>query len=196
MLDVFDVAEMLVNHIKVHYPDDISIIAFYGSYAQGTATERSDLDFFFIPATSTGYDASIQFVINDISFDFWPISWERAERMAAFEEQATTIIADSRLLYVRTDEDSARFMALREKIKEMRNTKHGLDLLNKAELQLRDVYVHLYKMKSTDAVKNMLFFRTEAYGVLTKVLQALALLNQTYFTKGWGKTWTKYFSYR
>ncbi|GHO56690.1 hypothetical protein KSB_51650 [Ktedonobacter robiniae] len=65
--------------------------------------------------------------------------------------------------------------------------KHGLDLLNKAELQLRDVYVHLYKMKSTDAVKDMLFFRTEAYGVLTKVFQALALLNQTYFTKGWEK---------
>jgi predicted nucleotidyltransferase len=55
VLDVFVVAETLVNHIRSKCPDDIAIIAYYGSFANGTATKRSDLDFFFIPATSNGY---------------------------------------------------------------------------------------------------------------------------------------------
>jgi hypothetical protein len=186
-LNVFDVADTIVNHIKANYPDDIAIIAYYGSYAQGMATKRSDLDFFFIPATPDGYRASVQFILNEISFDFWPISWERAGRMASFEDPFTTIIMDCQLLYVRSDEDMDRFMKLRDCISARREPSHGQVLTEKAETLLRDAYKHLYKMNRADDLDNMTFYRTEAHGVLTKVLQSLALLNQTYFTRGWGK---------
>lgn len=46
MKQVMDVADTLVKHIKSHFAKDVAIIAYYGSYAQGTATKRSDLDFF------------------------------------------------------------------------------------------------------------------------------------------------------
>jgi predicted nucleotidyltransferase len=184
-LNVLDVADTLVNHIKSNCPNDIAIIAFYGSYAQGTATKRSDLDFFFIPAAPDGYRESIQFVINEISFDFWPISWDRAERMATFEEANTSIIADCKILYARSDDDRTRFDKLRDKIIEM--PQHGLKLMEKSESQLRDAYVHLYKMSRMNISENIVFYRNEAHGVLTKVLYSLALLNRTYFTRGWGK---------
>ncbi|MGM0884625.1 MAG: nucleotidyltransferase domain-containing protein [Bacillota bacterium] len=187
MPDVFAVADALIKHIKSHYPNDIAIVAFYGSYAQGTATKRSDLDFFFIPATPEGYRASIQFILEDISFDFWPISWERAERMASLADPQTTIIADCRLLYVRSDEDRNRFMRLRESIAAMREPEHGLLLTQRAESLLRDAYVHLYKMSRMDTLADLTHYRSEAYEVLTKVIQSLSLLNQTYFTVGWGK---------
>src|SRR5690554_3951022 len=112
-------------------PNDIAIIAYYGSYAQGTATKRSDLDFFFIPATPEGYRMSIQFVLHDISFDFWPIDWERAERMASFEDSFTTIIADCQLLYVRSKADYTRIMKLRDQISEMHEPGKGRELLEK-----------------------------------------------------------------
>ena len=102
MVNVFEVAEAVVEHIKSNYPNDIAVIAYYGSYAQGTATKRSDLDFFFIPATAEAARHSIQFTVNKISFDFWPISWERAERMASFDELNLSIIADCKILYVLT----------------------------------------------------------------------------------------------
>ncbi|MGM1047292.1 MAG: kanamycin nucleotidyltransferase C-terminal domain-containing protein [Bacillota bacterium] len=187
MLNVFEVSDALVNHIRTHFSDDIAIIACYGSYAQGTATKRSDLDFFFIPATPHGYRASIQFIVNDISFDFWPISWERAEKMALMEDSKTTIIADSRILYVRSDEDHARFMKLREKINDMQDPKNGQHLTERAEALLHDVYVHLYKMRRNEESDSLSLFRIEAYEILTKVLECLALLNQTFYTKGWGK---------
>ncbi|QYR23589.1 nucleotidyltransferase domain-containing protein [Paenibacillus sp. sptzw28] len=186
MFNVFDVSDALVNHIRTSYPDDIAIIAYYGSYAQGTATKRSDLDFFFIPATSRGYRASIQFIVNEISFDFWPISWERAENMAALKEPNTTIIADCHLLYVRSDGDQARFMKLRDKIRDMCDPKNGRLLTERAETLLCDANTHLNKMSSSND-NDMTFFRLEAHAVLTKVLESLALLNETYYTAGWGK---------
>lgn len=186
MLNVMDVADTLVRHIQANGPDDIAIVAYFGSYAQGTATERSDLDFFFIPATPDGYRHTIAFILNDISFDFWPISWERAEKMAGFDDSKTSIIADAQLLYVRSEEDRSRFLQLQNKIHE--TTQQGLQLLEKSESELRDTYVHLYKMsRITASSDHLAFFRYEARSILTKVLYSLALLNRTYVTKGWGK---------
>lgn len=187
MADVFAVAETLVQHVKKNYANDIAIIAYYGSYAQGTATKRSDLDFFFIPAAPEGYRASIQFVLNEISYDFWPISWERAERMAALEEPQTTIIVDSQLLYIRSEEDYNRFMGLRDKTIALQQPQQTLTFIEKAESMLRDNYVYLYRMSRADANADLTFFRMEAEELLTNTIQSLALLNQTYFTKGWGK---------
>ncbi|RAP76856.1 hypothetical protein DL346_11255 [Paenibacillus montanisoli] len=182
-----DVADALIDYMKTKYPDEIAVAAYYGSYAQGSATARSDLDFFFIPATSEGYRASLQFIVNDISFDFWPISWERAERMAAFEEQQTAIISDCKLLYVRSDEDYERFMKLRERVSDIRNPKHGKHFTERAETLISDAAVHVYEMSKPDRMDDLACIRLEAHGVMTTILQSLALLNQTYYTKGWGK---------
>ena len=177
MVNVFEVAEAVVEHIKSNYPNDIAVIAYYGSYAQGTATKRSDLDFFFIPATAEAARHSIQFTVNKISFDFWPISWERAERMASF--------ADCKILYVRSNKDLEKFMKLRQKINEM--MQKGLQLMNKAESQLRDAYIHLYNMTRYVRSQDISFYRHESQEILISVLYSLSLINQTYLTKGWGK---------
>ncbi len=187
MVNVFDVAQTLIQHIQTRFKDDVALVAYYGSYAQGTATSRSDLDFFFIPATPHGFGAGLSFLCGGISFDFWPIGWERAERMAAFEESNTSIIADCKLLYVRSDADLARFEHLRKRISE--TGKPSLALLEKTENHLRDAYIHLYQMSllHTHLIRDLTLIRTEAHGVLTHVLYGLALLNGTYFSKGWGK---------
>lgn len=187
MLDVFDVANVLIDHVKQAYPEEIAIIAYYGSYAQGTATARSDLDFFFIPATAKGYGASLQFIIDGISFDFWPIDWERAGRMASFEESKTAIIADCKLLYARSDGDRDRFMKLREGVTAMQSPEHAGRLAQKAEDELRNAYVHLYKMSRAAEPGELAFYRMEVGHVLVAVLQALALINGTYYTRGFGK---------
>ncbi|NUU62442.1 hypothetical protein [Paenibacillus agri] len=187
MLKVFEVAKSLLNHIEKVYAEEIAIVAYYGSYAQGTETKRSDLDFFFIPATPKGYDASIQFIIDDISFDFWPISWERAERMASFQEDKTTIITDCKLLYTRSDEDRARFLKLRETTSALQASVNAQKMIEKAEAELRDVYVHLYKLTRAKEYGSLTFYRTEAHGILTKIFLSLALLNRTYYSKGFGK---------
>lgn len=185
MVDVFKVCESMISHIKSQYPNDVAIAAYYGSYAQGTATKRSDLDFFYIPASEAGRQVSLQFIVGDISFDLWPISWERAQRMAQFDEMPT-IIADCKLLYVRSDEDLQRFMELRKTVTTMQAPENRIKLIEKAESCLCSACMHLYKLRR-DGKSRLTVLRTEAQGVLTHTLQGLAVLNGTYFTKGFGK---------
>ena len=99
----------------------------------------------------------------------------------------TTIIADCQLLYIRSDEDLERFMKLRDTISRMQKPENMQRMVEKAESELRDVYVHLYKLSRAGNSASITFCRTEAFGVLTKVLHSLALLNGTFYTRGFGK---------
>jgi len=148
MTDVFRIADILVENIKTKYADEISIIAFYGSYAKGTATEKSDMDFFFIPRTREAHKASIQFILDGIGFDFWPISWERAEKIASFEEVIVPVIADSKVLYSRSDEELERFKGLRTKISSLCSPENRPIMLRKAVNNHEKCYTHLYNLKS------------------------------------------------
>ncbi len=44
MVDVFQVADLLVSHAAKTHGDEIDLIGYYGSQAQGVATSRPDLD--------------------------------------------------------------------------------------------------------------------------------------------------------
>lgn len=186
MVDVFAVADLWVQRIRNHYPQDVAIVGYYGSYLQGRATERSDLDVFFIPATAKGKEVELQFILNGISFDFYPIRWERAERMAAFEDWSTTIIADCELLYVRSEEDYARFLSLREKIASMKAQDQADGLHAQAEAVLRDGLLRLSNMRLAQDGLDLSYCRTLAHEVTVSLFQSLALVNQTYYTRMWG----------
>jgi hypothetical protein len=186
MVDVFAVADIIVSHIKDQYPQDVAIVGYYGSYLQGRATERSDLDFFFIPATPRGKEVELQFIIEGISFDFWPISWERAERMASSEEWNTTIIADCELLYVRSDEDLAKFMALRETISHMGSTSNTPAMISKAEAVLGNCFISLAKLRLAGDSKDLSYCRTQAQEIAGNIFKSLGFLNQVYYIRSWG----------
>jgi predicted nucleotidyltransferase len=186
MVDVFAVAEIIIRHIKTYYPQDVAVVGYYGSYLQGRATERSDLDFFFIPVTPRGRQVELQFIIDGISFDFWPIGWDRAEKMATFEDWSTTIIADCELLYVRSDEDRTRFMKLRETISSMGGPSNAITLINKAEVVLRDCFFSLDKFRLAGDSVDLSYCRTLAQGITSNIFKCLALLNQTFYTRSWG----------
>ena len=129
-VDGLEVARILVDRVKRQYADDIAIVAYYGSYAHGTARHNSDLDIFFIPATPQGAAASFQFILDGIGYDFWPISWERAERIASFEEAIVSVIADSKLLYSRSDADLDRFDKLKNQICSLRQPSNRATMLS------------------------------------------------------------------
>ncbi|WP_054955737.1 nucleotidyltransferase domain-containing protein [Paenibacillus dakarensis] len=186
MVDVFAVAEIIVQHIKNHYPQDVAIVGYYGSYLQGRATERSDLDFFFIPATERGRQVECQFIIDGIGFDFWPIGWDRAERMARSEEWNTTIIADCELLYVRSENDLARFMELRETISNMGDESKTSAMISQAESVLKDCLISIAKMRLTENSGDLSYLRIQAQAISGNIFKALGFLNQIYYKRSWG----------
>ncbi|MFT5369846.1 MAG: hypothetical protein ACI8V2_004824 [Candidatus Latescibacterota bacterium] len=185
MIDVFKVADILIEHVKHHYAQDIAIVACYGSYVHGTAHAKSDLDFFFIPETEDAIHASCQFILEDIGFDFWPVRWTRAERMAEFDDPLVSLIAGGHILYARSESDRARFNALKERINNLCKPENKHVMFNKAQDKFQQAFHHLYTLQNSD--HNLTTIRLTAYALVTTVLHSIALLNQTYFTKGWGQ---------
>ena len=185
MTDVFKVADTLVNNIRAKYAQDIAIVVCYGSYVNGTAHEKSDLDFFFIPDTEDAISASCQFILDGIGFDFWPICWARAEGIAEFEEPLVSLIADGRILYARSDSDRARFNALKNRIADLCKPVNRNLMIGKARTKFRQAFQHLHNLRRPN--HTLATSRLTAYHLVTTVLHSLALLNQTYFTTGWGQ---------
>ncbi|WP_141432461.1 hypothetical protein [Bacillus sp. 03113] len=196
MVDVFEVANILVENIKKKYRDDIALVAYYGSYAQGRATTLSDLDMFFIPSTKKGFAASFQFILDGIGYDLFPISWDRALRMASFDESTVSVIANSKILYVKSEEDLSRFNQLKNKISSMEKTESKKLMIEKASNKLNECYIHLYKMNMPETRDNLSAIRNEAYGTITKIFESLALINQTYLKRWWGASLEQIYTFR
>lgn len=191
MPDVFEIADILVDDIRKRFADCVAIVAYYGSYANGTATPRSDLDFFFIPDGPGASGASLQFIIDGIGFDFWPISWARAERIASFDEAIVSVIADCRILYSRSPVDLERFEALRERIRSMSLPENRALMVRKARNAFKDCYPQLFRIMEADRQVDLSKVRRHAARLASVAASSLALLNQTYFRKGMGQNMTE-----
>lgn len=183
MTNPMELADILVKHIQTKYAQDIAIVAYYGSYARGDHHEKSDLDFFFIPDNNKNIRPSITFIIDDIGYDFWPISWERATRMASLEDNKTSVIADAKILYHRSQEDLKRFQTLQQKPAELSTPEHKKYATKQAMVLFKDAYMHLYNMGLPNPQIDSL--KIEADKLITTIMDVLALLNQTYFSKSW-----------
>src|SRR6056297_156574 len=110
------IIDALLNKIKKDYSEDIAIVVCYGSYITGTPHEKSDLDFFFIPNTKIGKEMNMQFIINNIGYDFWPLSWERAEGIAEFKEPLVSVIAEGKLIYYSNPKDKRKYESIKQRI--------------------------------------------------------------------------------
>ncbi|MCL6458297.1 MAG: hypothetical protein K6T85_09855 [Gorillibacterium sp.] len=53
------------------------------------------------------------FILNDIGFDFWGMSWDRAMSLANYNEENTSVIADAKIIYYASAEDLEKFTQLR-----------------------------------------------------------------------------------
>ena len=83
------VVEWITNRVKTEYSEDVSLVLLFGSYINGTANSKSDVDCYYIPKTERGYQLGIGFVIAGVGYDLFPISWERVEGIADLQESLT-----------------------------------------------------------------------------------------------------------
>lgn len=98
------------------YAEDISLVLIYGSYVNGTANSRSDVDCCFIPKTERGYEMAAGFILEGVGYDIFPMSWERIERIACLRENLTPLVGDAEIIFCGSAEDMARFQGMQEKL--------------------------------------------------------------------------------
>lgn len=112
------IVDWIANKVQTKYPDDISLVCIYGSYVNGTANSKSDVDCYFVPKTERGYDFATHFMIAGVGYDIYPISWERLTRIADLQENMLPLVGDAQILYSNGSKDIAYFHELQIRLKQ------------------------------------------------------------------------------
>lgn len=107
----------IVNKVSTEYADDVSLVLIYGSYVNGTANSRSDVDCYYIPRSERGYQLAVDFMIDGVGYDIYPIAWERVERIADLLESMSPLVGDVTMIYANSADDVERFKILQARLK-------------------------------------------------------------------------------
>ena len=191
MADVFEVAQILVSHALRVYGEHVALIAYYGSYAKGLASPTSDLDMFYIPDDGRAKSLSIAFVLDGLPYDFWPVSWKMAEEIANARSHrpwadSASLIADAKVLYHRSQADLERFGALQARIAELIAPESRGIMVVRALDAFKMTLFQLGQMRLAAESDDVAGLRWAGHKLASNAVNCLALVNQTYFSKGWG----------
>ncbi len=106
--------KLVLDYVNKNYSEDIDIITLYGSFLKGDYHKDSDIDLFFVPANKNGYSASFTVIIAGIGYDFFPISWERLDKISRFEDSLTSLITSGEVLYCKDELVLNKYLSLKE----------------------------------------------------------------------------------
>jgi hypothetical protein len=194
MTDVFNIADILVAHALETHKDEIAIIAYYGSHAKGTASPTSDLDIFYIPDEGKASSLNCEFILDGLPYDFWGVPWKFAEDIANARSSrpwavSASLIANTRVLYHRSQEDLDRFNALKARIEELTRPESREIMVGRALDEFQTTLFQLGQMRLAQADGDLAGMRWAGWKFVHRAVNCLALVNQTYFSKGWGANW-------
>jgi len=177
-MDLQKLADILIDKIRRDYQNDISIVHVHGSHAYGDTHERSDLDLYFVPKTPHGFQLGCSFILDGIGCDFWALSWERLEQIAAHEEKTASIITEGQVLYYGSEEDFARFERLKACAVDVSDRNAWF---RRARKILDEAYKDGFLLQNAESLSEV---RTHAIGMLYNLSFALAQLNQVTVKRG------------
>lgn len=169
----------IANRAKNNYAEDIALILLYGSYVNGTANAKSDVDCYFIPRTERGYQFAIDFIIQDIGYDIFPMDWERVEGIANLKEVLIPCVGDVKVLYYHSLEELEKFKKLQQQLQaNLKNpeytrkiAKERFECASKRYLQLKNC-------------NKLMEARIFAGNIIMILADAVAVYNQDYFHFG------------
>lgn len=176
-----ELVDWAVDKIKTEYQEDVALLI--GQVGGGKIpTDEQNMVFdFFVPATERGNHLARTFIIEDMGYDLYPISWERLKGIANIEEPRMIFaFVRGEVIYARTPKERERYEQL------------------KAQLlaRLQDEKIHVPKSlefleTAQEIYQTMLFdeslcnVRKAAGGVCCYLMNAIAMMNGTYLESGY-----------
>lgn len=108
--------EWILNKVETEYADNVSLVLIYGSYINGTAHGKSDVDCYYIPKSERGYNLAVDFIIGGVGYDIFPISWERVEKIADLLENLSPLVGDVKIIYYNSESDVKHFQTMQKRL--------------------------------------------------------------------------------
>ena len=166
-----------IDRAKTHYPDDVCIMI---EKNQNYLPEDREIRFVnkFVCEDEALIPLARTFIIGELSYDLMQYSWAHMERHAQVDYYCC-LIADSKLVYYRSEADKERFLALQRRFHENLGDKafmykRALEWLNEA----MELYTHMLFEEELGKLR-------KAAGYVADYLSwAVAACNQTYFELG------------
>jgi hypothetical protein len=176
-----ELIEWVIKKIETEYKGEISLLL--GRKGVGKVPEDGDhMAFdFFIPACDHGCALATTFIIDDMGYDLFPMSWKRVEGLAALNERIAHNLAESEILYARNDTDRERFELLR---KTLFNNLKNKDFIYTKSLEKINSAMDIYKTMLFE--KSLGNVRKAAGGILQYLSYAIAIINGTYISGDYG----------
>ena len=173
------VVEWITNKVKTEYADDISLVLLYGSYINGTANSKSDVDCYYIPKTERGYNLGIGFIIDGVGYDLFPISWERVEGIADLQECLLPLVGDVQVIYYGDLSDLERFKGIQSKLySNLANDEYVKDIARKRCEEAKRMCEQINLNDSLSEIRKI------AGHVIMTLADAVAIYNHDYFHFG------------
>ncbi|MBE6024805.1 MAG: hypothetical protein E7231_16775 [Cellulosilyticum sp.] len=170
-----------VEKIKKDYKEDVALLIGQKGACKIPTDEQNVAFDFYVPCTDRGYQLAKTFIIEDMGYDLFPMSWERLEGIADLHETITFAFANGVILYARTKEDEERFLALQALLK--KRLENRTYCMQKALEQL-DVAMDIFKTMVFD--EDMSHVRKAAGGIMQYLSIAVATFNGTYLGRSYG----------
>lgn len=170
------------DKINKEYKDDVALLIGQKGACKIPTDKRNTAFDFFVPETERGYDLAESFIIEDIGYNLFPMSWDRLENIAGLNEKITFALADGVVLYARTREDEKRFLKIQNKLKE--NLKNKKLTYEKLLGQINNAMDIFKTMIFDDDMNNV---RKSAGEIVKNLSIAIAAFNGKFLGKDYGR---------
>jgi hypothetical protein len=171
------------NQIKEKYSESVDLLVGQIGACKIPTDEQSVAFDFFVPANEYGNQMAKTFVIEDMGYDLYPISWERLNDIVALEEPRMIFaFMKGEMLYAKSEEETRRFADLKKKLAE--NLKDKKLVYSKA-LESLNTAMEIYQTMMFES--DLCAVRKAAGGISCYLVSALAMLNGKYLSKGYEK---------
>ena len=170
-----------INKIQTEYKEDVSLLI--GQIGGGKIpTDEQNMVFdFFVPATARGNQLARPFIIEDMGYDLYPISWERLEDIANINEPRMIFaFAKGEVIYAKSPEEKMRFENLKA---EMLSKLQDKTFHTPKSLEFLETAQEIFQtMLFEESLCNI---RKAAGGVCCYLMNSIALVNGTYLQNGY-----------
>lgn len=177
-----ELIDWAVEKIKTKYKEDVALlIGQVGACKLPTDEQKMAFDY-YVPLTEKGYQLAETFIIEDMGYDLYPMSFERLEGIADFEEpRMIWVLEKSEVIYAKEEK-------YRKQFEEIKETLHR-NLADKGKttiqaLEFLNIAMEVYSTMQFE--ENLCKLRKAAGGISSMLTYALAMVNGLAMVDGYG----------
>ena len=176
-----ELVEWAIQKIESEYKEDVALLIGQVGGCKIPTDEQNMVFDFFVPSTERGFQMANTFMIEDMGYDLFPISWDRLEKIANIEEPRMIFaFVKGEVIYAKSEADQKRFEKIKEKM--LQRMQDKVWMYGKALEQLETAQEICQTMLFEEKLGKL---RKAAGGVCCFLMSAIASLNGTYLESGY-----------